>query len=176
MPIKVVIIGPESTGKSTLAAGLAEHFKEPWVKEYAREYIEKLNRPYHFDDLLTIGKGQVALEEEMEKKARKYLFCDTDLHVLKIWSQHKFGETHEWTLDQISKRTYHLYLLTDIDIAWEDDPQREHPDPAMRRYFMEQYLEEINNTGRPCFIMSGSLITRLNKAVSIIQEYNDEEN
>ena len=176
MPIKIVIIGPESTGKSTLAASLADYFDEPWVKEYAREYIEKLNRPYRFDDLLAIGKGQITLEEKMEIKAKKYLFCDTDLHVLKIWSQHRFEKTHEWTLDQISKRTYHLYLLTDIDIAWEEDPQREHPDPAMRQYFMHKYMEEINKTGRPCFIISGSPLNRLEQAVGIIRRNFEEEN
>ena len=164
MPIKIVIIGPESTGKSTLTHSLASHFNEPWVKEYAREYIEQLERPYVYEDLLHIAQGQAALEDQTAAKADRMLFCDTDLHVLKIWSQHKFGKTHSWTLDQIQNRVYDFYLITDTDIPWEDDPQREHPDPEMRKYFMDLYKKTIADTGVPYIVLRGNHKKRLKEA------------
>lgn len=169
MPIKIVIIGPESTGKSTLTQALASYFNEPWVKEYAREYIDQLDRPYEYGDLLAIAQGQIALEEEMATKVNNFLFCDTDLHVLKIWSQHKFGKTHLWTLEQIRKRKYDLYLITDIDIAWEDDAQREHPDPEMRKYFMEMYIKTISETTVPYIILQGNNENRLKSSIDLIK-------
>lgn len=69
-PKRILILGPESTGKSTLAEDLANHFGEPWVPEYAREYLEQINRPYQFKDLAEIGKGQVALEDKLAEKAK----------------------------------------------------------------------------------------------------------
>jgi nicotinamide riboside kinase len=76
---RILILGPESTGKSTLAEDLAKHFREPWVPEFAREYLEKIDRPYRFEDLAEMGKGQIQFEDLQAEKARKYLFCDTDL-------------------------------------------------------------------------------------------------
>lgn len=146
---KIVIIGPESTGKSTLTEALASHFGEPWVPEYARQYLERLDRPYEFDDLLAIAKGQLALEERQLELADKFLFCDTDLHVLQVWSESKYKLVHPWILDQINVRRYDLYLLTDIDISWEADPQREHPEPEMRKYFFELYKSLLKKNGTP---------------------------
>jgi len=168
MPIKIVIIGPESTGKSTLSKDLAEHFNEPWVPEYAREYIELLDRPYEYDDLLAIAQGQIQKEEELAQKADRILFCDTDLHVMHIWSQHRFGKTHPWILNQLEGRHYDLYLITDIDIPWEEDAQREHPEPVMRHYFMQKYLKTVSNTTVPYIVLRGDHKTRLNLAIDKI--------
>jgi NadR type nicotinamide-nucleotide adenylyltransferase len=168
MPIKIVIIGPESTGKSTLSKNLSAHFNDPWVEEYAREYVEKLDRPYEYEDLLLIAQGQLMKEEDQALKADRYLFCDTDLHVIQIWSRHRFGKTHPWILKQLKERRYDLYLITDIDIPWEADPQREHPDPEMRKYFMEKYVKIISNTEVPYIILRGDHKTRLKMAVDKI--------
>lgn len=167
---KVVVIGPESTGKSTLSQDLANYFVCHWVPEYARTYIEQLGKPYNYDDLLEIAKGQVELEEEESKKAKDLLICDTDLHVIKVWSQHKFGKVHPWIEQQISERKYDLYLLTDIDIPWENDPQREHPEPEKREYFFEIYRNGVINSGIPYMIISGSFEERLNKSIEFIEE------
>jgi NadR type nicotinamide-nucleotide adenylyltransferase len=169
MPIKIVIIGPESTGKSTLANDLAKHYGEQWVPEFARQYIEKLSRTYKYEDLLAIAKGQIKMEEKQEKKASSLLFCDTDLHVMDVWSRHSFGKTHKWTLKQISQREYDLYLLTNIDIPWKADPQREHPDPDMRKYFFDLYLRKIQSTGVPYEIISGRPEERLARAIEVIE-------
>lgn len=166
---KVVVIGPESTGKSTLSQALAENFVAPWVPEYARVYIEKLDRPYGYDDLLAIAKGQIEWEDIKAKNADKLLICDTDLHVIKVWSEHRFGKVHKWVLEQIEKRKYDIYLLLDIDIPWQEDPQREHPDPEMRKYFFEWYQHLIVEKGVPFEIISGLESERFQNAVKAIE-------
>jgi NadR type nicotinamide-nucleotide adenylyltransferase len=168
---KVVIIGPESTGKSTLAENLADHFGCLWVPEYARTYLENLGKTYVYDDLLKIAKGQLSLEDEMSLNSSKLLICDTDLNVVKVWSEHKFGKVHPWIEAQIKMRKYDLYLLTDIDIPWQDDPQREHPDPTMRRYFFELYRQILEDCGVPFEIVSGTEMNRRGFATEIIKRF-----
>lgn len=169
-PERILILGPESTGKSTLAADLAAYFGEPWVPEFAREYLEKLNRPYQFEDLVKIGKGQVALEDKLAGNAKKYLFCDTDLRVIHIWSQHRFGITDEWVLDEIERRKYDLILLTDTDLLWTPDPLREYPELEMRQYFFNKYLELAQQSGFPFSIVSGEQESRLKAATYAIEK------
>ncbi|WP_075348651.1 AAA family ATPase [Algoriphagus marinus] len=166
---KVLILGPESTGKSTLAKDLANYFEEPWVPEYSRMYLENLTRDYDFEDLSTMAKGQLEVEEKEEKLAKDILFCDTDLRVIHIWSAHRFGKTDSWILEEIETRIYDLILLTDIDLGWEPDPLREHPEPEMRLYFFKKYLELAKSSGFPFEIISGSREERLQKAISAVQ-------
>lgn len=168
---KIVIIGPESTGKSTLTRGLAEKFGEPWVEEYAREYLEDLGRTYYYEDLLKIAQGQIALEELKAKAANKLLFCDTDLHVIQVWSDHKFKKTHPWILQQLKERSYDLYFLTAIDIPWQEDPLREHPDPEMRQYFFDLYHQLLTTANTPFFIISGNPKQRLDQAVKVLEGF-----
>jgi NadR type nicotinamide-nucleotide adenylyltransferase len=166
---KIVVIGPESTGKSTLTKGLAEEFGEPWVPEYAREYLEKLNRTYEYEDLLEIAKGQIALESDAERKAEKFLFCDTNLHVIDVWSQHKFGKTDPWITKTLQEKHYDFYLLTDIDMPWQYDPQREHPAPEMRRHFFSLYEKIVRESGVPFDVFSGNEKKRLESAKKKIE-------
>ncbi|MBM3435986.1 MAG: ATP-binding protein, partial [Bacteroidetes bacterium] len=123
---RIAITGPECTGKSELAVRLAQHFKTLWIPEYAREFISKLKRPYTYDDILTIAKKQVTLENEASAKADKILISDTELIVCKIWCEFKFRKCHPWILEKINQQSFDLYLLTDIDLPWQPDPQREH--------------------------------------------------
>src|SRR5690606_11190275 len=88
---KVVVIGPECTGKSELSAFLADTFHTRWVAEYAREYIDELERPYVASDLVEIARGQIEREDQQAKMASRVLICDTDLYVIKIWSMFKYG-------------------------------------------------------------------------------------
>jgi len=168
---KIVVIGPESTGKSTLTKGLAEVFGEPWVEEYARDYLQHLARDYGYEDLLEIAKGQLALEEDKMKSAKKLLFCDTDLHVVKVWSDHKFQKTDPWILEQINRRKYDLYFLTNIDIPWQEDPLREHPDPSMRQYFFDIYHQILATSNTPFYLISGSPEQRLVQAVELLKRF-----
>lgn len=167
---KIAIIGPESTGKSTLSNQLALHYQTSWVPEYAREYLEHLNHPYAETDLLAIAKGQLKAEDQQLGTAKNdLLFCDTDLYVIKVWSEHKYNTCHPWILQQIAKRDYSIYLLTDIDIPWQNDPQREHPDPRMRAYFYNVYHDIVIHSGIPWFNIRGDYNTRLVTAVEAIE-------
>jgi NadR type nicotinamide-nucleotide adenylyltransferase len=172
MPIKkILILGPESTGKSTLAKDLSTHFLEPWAPEFSREYLEKMGNDYDFEDLSTIAKGQLKAEDDVAQTAKEFLFCDTDLRVIHIWSAHRFGKTSPWILEEIETRVYDLILLTDIDMDWEPDPLREHPEPEMRFYFFKKYLELAKSSGFPFEIISGSAEERLEKAIAVLQTH-----
>lgn len=170
---KVVIIGPESTGKSTLAQNLAHSFNEPWVPEYARKYLENLNREYNYTDLLNIAKGQLRQEDQQIKMAQKVLFCDTNLEVVKVWSEHRFKKTHPWIMKHVKNRQYDLYLLTDIDMPWQEDPLREHPQPAMRLFFMDIYHQLLLEAKVPFVKISGNQEMRLNQATEAVNKLID---
>lgn len=165
---KIVVIGPESTGKSTLSKMLAASLQTVWVPEYAREYLEQQDGAYEEADLLEIAKGQLTLEEKLTAKANRFLICDTDLYVLKVWSEHKYGRCHQWIMDQIANRKYDIYLLTDIDFEWQDDPLREHPLPEMRQYFFNVYRDIVENSGVPWAVVSSTPEKRLAAALEAI--------
>ncbi len=166
--IKVAIVGPECTGKSVLSAFLADHFKTVWVREYAREFLEGLSRPYNENDLLTIARGQLKLEDEASRGADQVLFCDTNLYVIKVWSEFKYGSTHPDILKLIDQRHYDLYLLTNIDIPWIEDPQREHPHKRQELY--EMYLREMENQQVPFIVITGSGGERTNSAIKAVEK------
>jgi NadR type nicotinamide-nucleotide adenylyltransferase len=163
---KVCVIGPECTGKTDLSQFLAQHYQTSWVEEYARAYLNKLGRAYDQIDLLKIAHGQLRMEDEWVYEANKLLICDTNLIVIKVWSEHKYGNCDPDILKKIAERKYDLYLLTDIDIPWADDPQREHPDK--REYFRDLYRKEIAATGIPFVEISGEREARRKKAVDVI--------
>ncbi len=165
---KVCVIGPECTGKTELSKYLAEHFQTPWVEEYARAYLYKLGRPYDQIDLVKIAHGQLRMEDEWVYDADKLLICDTNLIVIKIWSENKYGTCSPEILKRMAERKYDLYLLTNIDIPWEADPQREHPDK--REHFWQIYKNEIQQTGIPFVEIAGERETRRKTAVEAIDK------
>ncbi|MEY3564592.1 MAG: hypothetical protein RJA23_762 [Bacteroidota bacterium] len=169
MPKRILILGPESTGKSTLAEMLAQHYAEPWVPEVAREYLEKLDRPYTYEDLLQIGKQQMNLEDELALTATRFLFCDTDLRVIQVWSQHRYGKVEPWVLEEIARRTYDLILLCAPDLPWQEDPLREHPELEMREAFFAKYLQLTKQSGFPFKIIAGDPVKRMSAGVEAIQ-------
>jgi nicotinamide riboside kinase len=165
-PIKIVVIGPESTGKTTLARQLAEYYQTVWVKEYAREFIENLDRDYMESDLLTIAKGQIRAEEKLLAKAENILICDTDLIVVQIWAEVKYGRCANWILEQVEQRDYDLYLLCGTDIPWEFDAQREHP--AFRDELHTIYLKTLKKYHKPYVKLVGNKAIRFNHAIEHI--------
>jgi NadR type nicotinamide-nucleotide adenylyltransferase len=173
-PKRILILGTESTGKSTLAEKLAEHYAEPWVPEVAREYLEQLDRPYGYDDLLQIGRQQMQLEDEMAAGAKNHLFCDTDLRVIQVWSQHRFGKVDPWVLEEITRRTYDLILLCAPDLPWQEDPLREHPELEMRQQFFEVYQQLTQASGFPWALISGGSAERLSTAIQAVDSLNKE--
>jgi NadR type nicotinamide-nucleotide adenylyltransferase len=164
--VRIAITGPESTGKSTLAKQLAEHYHTTWVPEFARSYLDQLGHSYRESDLVKIAKGQMEAESEAAAKANQLLFCDTEMIVLKIWSEYKYGRTHPFIISSVEKVNYDLYLLMDIDLPWAFDPQREHPDK--RKYFFEWYERELRIKNAPKHIIRGDFETRFKHARSII--------
>ena len=164
---KVVIIGPECTGKSELSEFLAKHFNTCWVPEYARAYLDNLPRPYEETDLLKVAPGQLKLEDESISEANRVMICDTNLLVIKIWSEFKYGRCNEEILKLIKSREYSLYLFTNIDIPWQDDVQREHP--HQRKELWEMYRSELANQNTPVIEIKGERKKRREKAIQAIE-------
>jgi NadR type nicotinamide-nucleotide adenylyltransferase len=171
---KIVVIGPESTGKSTLSKSLAKTLDTVWVKEFARAYLETLNREYTEEDLLRIAEGQLKEEKRLLELANDFLICDTDLHVIKVWSEHKYRRCHRHILEQIAEKRYDLYLLTYIDVPWESDPLREHPGEGQRKYFYEQYKDIVVNAGVDWIEIKGSEEERLTTALKKIGQLQND--
>lgn len=165
--LKILITGTESTGKSTLVKALARHFKTSYVSEYAREYIDQLKRSYDEKDLLQIAKGQLKIEEESLKEGPAILFMDTDLTVIHIWSQEKYGRTDPWILEQMQKRAYDLYLMPDIDLEWTYDSQRENPKDRGR--LLKMYQDSFDQREIKYHMVSGQGEERLQQAVKIVE-------
>ncbi len=168
VPKKIVVIGPESTGKSTLCAALAEALSEPWVPEYARNFLEALRRPYQEHDLLIIAEGQLRSEDRLLPAAQKFLPCDTDLHVLKTWSHERYGRCHRRILESIAVRRYDAYLLTYPDLPWTPDPQREHPDHTDRLRLWHHYHDAVQATGLPWTDLRGPHEERVEQTMRFI--------
>ena len=217
---KIVVIGPESTGKSTLCEQLAQHYHTTWCPEYAREYLTTNGLAYTFEDLLAIAKGQVALEEAAVKrewpivngeevhgplpivhseydtgKSIRYsdddlerslknnytgletgnrkpetLFIDTDLYVMKVWCEYVFNKCHTYILEQIALRKYDLYLFCNIDLPWQEDPQREYPDEKPRQELYRIYKDLLVNQSTPWADISGGYEERMLAAIAAVDK------
>jgi NadR type nicotinamide-nucleotide adenylyltransferase len=171
---KIVVIGPESTGKSTLCAQLAEHYKTVWCREYAREYLETNGMDYTYDDLLRIAKGQINLEEAtlstMDNR-QPTVFIDTDMYVMKVWCEFAFGKCHSWILNQAATREYDLYLLCDVDLLWVKDNLREYPDLKTRNKLYHFYKDIMVNQPVPWVNISGNYEERFNSAIDAVDRF-----
>lgn len=165
---KIAVIGPECTGKSDLSAFLASHFNTVWVPEYARGYLDNLTRPYQQHDLVTIAHGQLRVEDEWTRDANDLLICDTNLYVIKVWSEFKFGVCDPQILRSIASRKYDLYLLTNVDLPWEADPLREHPDKRQQLYGI--YRKEMVSQPVPFIEIKGERADRRKTAIEAIQK------
>lgn len=173
MTKRIVVIGPESTGKSTLCQQLAVHYKTVWVKEYAREYLLKNGTNYTFDNLLDIAKGQLQLEDAAAQSLtanHSPLIIDTDMYVMKVWCEFVFEKTHHWILNRLVERKYDLYLLCNTDLPWVKDELREYPDLISREKLYHHYKDAMINQHVPWVDISGGYEERLQKAVEAIDQ------
>lgn len=175
--IKIVIIGPESTGKSTLCAQLAAHYDTVWCPEYAREYLLSNGTNYSYNDLLTIAKGQLELEEQYFKNVLqsttnniKPFFIDTDMYVMKVWCEFVFDKCHRFVLDQIIERKYDLYLLCNTDLPWVKDELREYPDLESRQTLYKTYQDIMINQAVAWVDIKGNNDERLKIAISAVDK------
>jgi len=168
--IKIAIVGPESTGKSTISEALARHYDTVCVPEYAREYCRNLDRQYTLQDELNIFYGQVALERSLRPLARHgLLFCDTTFLTVKVWCDHLFGHTPSEVLQALTEVQYDYYLLMDIDLPWEDDPLRDFPED--REHFMEIWRTELRAIGADFEEVSGLGAQRFENALAATERF-----
>ncbi len=163
---KIVLYGPESTGKTTLSRMLAEEFKTIWIPEYARELLEEKNSEVEESDIPLIAKGQIRLEEEAVQKANKILFCDTDLLVTKVYAEHYYGRCEEWVSEAANTRNYELHLLTNNDIPHVADKLRDRADRRDEMYSL--FEKELIQSGRKFERISGNFAERFSLAKKII--------
>ena len=156
---KIGIIGPESTGKSTLASYLAHRYGGVLVPEYAREYMEKraCASAYTYEDVVNIAQQQVQqLQNSIhggitEGYRSNVVFFDTELIITKVWFLHKFGKCPEFVEKALHDYPMDVYLLCYPDMEWEPDPVRENPD--IREYLFDWYEREIQALGIPYYII-----------------------
>ena len=173
---KIVIIGPESTGKSTLCQQLADHYKTTWVKEYAREYLLQQGTQYTYENLLDIAKGQLTQEDNTADQLQtidhkpQTLFIDTDMYVMKVWCEFVFEKCHHWILNRIVERKYDLYLLCNIDLPWVKDELREYPDLPTREKLYHHYKDIMINQSVPWVDISGNFEERFQKAIVSVNQ------
>src|SRR5205823_9612955 len=191
---KIAIIGPESTGKSTLCEQLAQHYNTLWCPEYAREFLMIHGMNYTYDDLLTIAQGQLELEEKFIQLAtgnrqlangpiahsplsagvlsdtthHSPLFIDTNMYVMKVWCEFVFGKCHSFILDQIAQRKYDLYFLCGVDLPWTADLLREYPDLETRKALYAIYKSILTNQPVPWVEISGDSEQRFKKAIGSV--------
>jgi len=171
---KIAIVGPESTGKSTITQLLAKHYQTLWVSEYARYYCAGLTEPCTLQDELNMFYGQIALEDSILTMADKdFIFCDTTFLTVKIWSDEMLGETPQVVLDALPERPYDLYLLLDIDLPWQEDPLRDFP--HMREHFMEIWHKELKALNAN-YVVIGGQEERLKNAIQAVDAFLKEDN
>ncbi|MEY3921092.1 MAG: hypothetical protein RL634_853 [Bacteroidota bacterium] len=172
--LKIVIIGPESTGKSTLCESLSTHFETDWCREYARAFLLEHGTNYTFDDLLKVAEGQLRSEDEcvsnMQDQERSMVFIDTDMYVMKVWCEFVFGKCHPFILNQIIDRKYDGYLLCKPDLPWVKDELREYPDFKTRELLYHHYKDLLINQTTPWFEVTGDDPTRTNSAIEWVKK------
>jgi NadR type nicotinamide-nucleotide adenylyltransferase len=168
---KIVVLGPESTGKSELSIYLAQHYNTVFVTEYAREYLETKQGIYNELDLDIIAQHQKLSEDAQLKNVNHYLFCDTNILVLQVWSEIKYNACTKLILDMVANTQTDLYLLMDIDLPWQYDALREAPELQSRQQIFLHYLEILQSTSVPFAIINGIDEKRNENAINQIDLY-----
>ena len=166
---KIAVVGPESTGKSTISARLAEHYHTVWVPEYARGYCEQLTAPCSWEDEINMFHGQLRLEAELIPQANRILICDTTFITVKIWSDHVFGKSPDVVLETLPNHVYDFYLLMDIDLPWEEDPLRDFP--HLREHFMAVWQRELQALNASYEVISGTGDDRFMNATRAVNDF-----
>ena len=160
---KIAITGPESTGKTTLAKQLAHYYHTNYVPEFARFYMNSLKRPYTFEDVVHIAEQQMSWEDQLAKEGHEWLFCDTDLWVIRIWLLDKFGKVPYWIEKAINHSRYDFYLLMAADLPWQADALRE--DAERVETLFQKYYQQLSDAGESFAVVKGEGDDRFNNAL-----------
>lgn len=171
--IKVVLFGPESTGKTTLAKALASYYNSVWVPEYARTYLEnKWHQSGEIctaDDIFPIAIGQMQLENETAQQANTFLFCDTTILSTQVYSEAYFdGWCDRRIVEANKKNSYDLYFLTDIDVPWKKDLLRDRPN--QREEMFETFASALSTRNLGYTLLTGSKEQRMKCAIEKLNE------
>ena len=171
--LKVVLFGPESSGKTTLSRELANYYNTYWVEEFAREYLQnkwdKEKKICELKDIIPIAKGQIKLENEFSKKTSTLLICDTDLLETKIYSEIYYDGFCDPVLKAYAlQNKYDLYILTDIDIPWIKDDLRDRPNNREEMFLA--FKKALIKHNRPYIVVSGDLKSRMKTATQEIDK------
>lgn len=177
--VKIVLFGPESTGKTTLSKQLARHYNTVWTPEYAREYLQKKwnnhRKTCEAKDLIPIAIGQMKLENKLAKKADRILICDTDLLETKVYSEEFYGFVDQDLNEAAKINNYDLYLLTYIDTPWEEDDLRDRTKQRLKMF--TAFEEALQKNNKPYLLLKGNKEDRFKKAVETINTIiNSKEN
>jgi NadR type nicotinamide-nucleotide adenylyltransferase len=163
---RVVVFGPESTGKTTLARDLARHYETVWVSEYARGYLDHKGVRFEPEDFPRFVSGQHAAEDALARQANRVLFCDTDALTTVIFHRLFYGTAPAPLVEAADSRRYDLYLVLDVDVPWVADPQRD--SPGDREALRDLYLSELRTRDRPHLLVSGSWAERFDAACAAV--------
>lgn len=166
---KIIITGPESSGKSTLAKLISQHYACPYIPEYARSYLDGINRAYDFNDLLKIAEGQDSRIEWMRPSKSNLLVCDTDKLVMHVWATQKFNKTVAAWLEAIKNDSSSFYLLARPDLSWQPDPLRENPDD--RTHLFQIYENHLKKLDKPYFIVEGTGWSRFDASIDAVDQF-----
>lgn len=169
---KIVVIGPESTGKSTLCEDLANYYNCSYVPEYARTYLEEFGKDYSYEHILNMAQGQQQIEDVFieSNPNLKFAFIDTNQYVFKVWIEERYGKKEPIVEDYISNNDYDFYFLCDIDLPWEYDKLREHHAPEDRSRLFMRYEDLLKKDRTPYLVLSGDRNTRLQIAVEQLKK------
>ena len=168
MCLKIAFTGPESTGKTSLSMLVAETFKGVYIPEYSRSFLEKTNGFYEEQDLVTIALGQCEALQNVLISGNHLLVSDTDMTVMKVWSQFKYGRVSPVIEQLYQEESFDHLFLCDTDIPWEEDPLREHPESRDELFAL--YLEMIQAKTKNFTIVKGSLGERLSQVKYVLKE------
>ncbi len=170
---RIAVFGPESTGKTSLARRLAEHFGEPWAPEHAREFWDAHGGTITAADLDAVGRGQVANEEAAAARARRVVFCDTDLLTCTLWNDALFpGACPAWVRAAADERArrFALYLFCEADVPFVEDPQRCFPEATLRRAMRDRWRAALADRGLPTVELRGYWAERERAAIAAVAQ------
>jgi NadR type nicotinamide-nucleotide adenylyltransferase len=169
---RICLTGPESTGKTGLAAALGDELGTVWVPEYAREYAERHGNELSAADVEPIARGQMANEDRVS--ANGILLLDTDLLSTVVYARHYYGSCPEWIEREARRRKAHLYLLLDTDVPWKADPARD-AGGEVREDLFDAFRAALDEFDTRWQIMSGEWETRKREALRHVRLFHGQQ-